>query len=679
MPLDPLDLERLSRVANAIRFLSMDAVQKANSGHPGAPMGLAEIGAVLWARHLRFDPDDENWLGRDRFMLSNGHACMFQYSLLHLFGCDLSIDDIKNFRQYESKTPGHPERAHTPGVEITTGPLGQGFANGVGMALAAKMAAQHFPDGEGFSPFDQWIHVIASDGCLMEGVTQEAASLAGHLKLDNLIVYYDDNHISIDGPTEITYSDDVAGRFASLGWHVQSIDGHDLNAIDNAITTAKEARKPAIVICRTHIAHGAPHAHDTSDSHGAPLGDEEIAATRKALGWDLPPFELPDDVRDFCGGVVHERREARAAWNRRFTAWNDANPDRARALDDFWNRRLPTDLFDALIAVAPDKKDATRSLGHAVLQKVAALVPGLAGGSADLAVSNKTDIKNGGAVAPGNFAGRNIHFGVREHGMGAIVNGMAAFGGWRPYGSTFLIFTDYLRPTLRLASIMHLPVVHVCTHDSFQLGEDGPTHQPIEHLDSLRLIPGILVLRPADGVETGAAWYAALQHSGPSILSLTRHKIPPVKRDAPYTIHDLLNGAQVVETHLDEEATIVATGSEVWIAQEAARLLREEHGIATRVVSMLCRERFLSRTEEERERIVPFDRPVCSIEAGATPGWAIVTGRRGLSIGLDRFGASAPDDVLREKFGFTPEQVAGRVRAWLASLDSSAGTPPSGA
>ncbi len=661
------DLGMLKRVADTIRFLAADAVQKANSGHPGMPMGCADLATVLWARHLRFDPDHPAWMGRDRFVLSAGHGSMLQYALLHLFGFDLTMDELTRFRQWGSKTPGHPERGEAPGVEVTTGPLGQGIANAVGMALGAKMASARFADAA-FDPFDLKVYALAGDGCMMEGVAYEAASLAGHLRLDNLVVLYDSNRITIEGSTDLAFTEDVAARFAAFGWDVRACDGHDMAAVDAAIAAAKLAGKPALVICRTHIAFGAPKKQDTADAHGAPLGADEIAAAKTALGFDpAKHFFVADDVAAECRRIADLKRALAGTWRAQFTTWFDSDEKRAALYTDFEKRRLPPNLLPDLLAAAPQKADATRSHGGAVLQAAAAHVPFLVGGSADLEPSNKSFIKGSESIAAGKFGGRNLHFGVREHAMGAVCNGLAAFGGWRPYAATFLVFADYMRPAIRLAALMHLPVVYVFTHDSFQVGEDGPTHQPIEHVEALRMIPGLRVLRPADAVETAAAWFAAMHHTGPTAIILTRQKVPTIERENAFGPPDLVMGAQALGAGLDEAATIVATGSEVGLAIEAAKLLAAE-GTKLRVVSMMCRERFLERPEIERDRVVPPGQPVCAIEAGVTNGWAAITGRDGLRIGLDRFGASAPAEELARQFGFVAESVAARIREWLARV-----------
>lgn len=657
----------LRELADTIRFLAADAVEKAASGHPGMPMGCADLAAVLWARHLRFDPADPVWMGRDRFILSNGHGSMLQYALLHLFGYPMPMEQIENFRQWQSTTPGHPERGETPGVETTTGPLGQGIANGVGMALGAKMASARFGDDH-FNPFDLTVYVVAGDGCMMEGVAQEAASLAGHLALDNLIVLYDDNRITIEGNTDLAFSENVGARFEAMGWAVSRCDGHDLKAVDDAISAAKHAPRPALIVCSTHIAFGAPKKQDTAGAHGSPLGAEEIAAAKAALGRPADrSFYVPDSVRAFCADAVAKKQALHGAWRHQHQAWLSSDEARATLYHDFEKRRLPVSPLSEFIERAPKDKNATRAHSGAVLQQAAALTPFLVGGSADLAPSNNSLIKNSPSVSGEDFSGRNFHFGVREHAMGGVCNGLAAFGGWRPYAATFLVFSDYMRPSIRLAALMQLPVIYLFTHDSFQVGEDGPTHQPVEHIESLRLIPGLMVMRPADGIETAAAWFAALHHDGPTAIILTRQKVAPVDRESDYDPRALLTGAQVIRSGMDETCTVVATGSEVGLAQDASKLLAER-GIHARVVSMLSRKKFLERSEDERYAVIPPGQPVCSIEAGVTNGWAGLTGREGLRIGLDRFGASAPAEVLAEKFGFTAESVADRVEAWLKTL-----------
>jgi len=657
--------DKARQCADAIRLLSADAVQQANSGHPGLPMGAADCAFSLWGNYLSFNPEDPTWANRDRFILSAGHGSMLLYSLLHLFGYDISLDELKNFRQWGSKTPGHPEYGHTVGVEVTTGPLGQGFANGVGMGIAAKMAAERF-NTDAFKPIDHTIYTLMGDGCLQEGISYEAAALAGHLKLGNLVYIYDSNSITIEGKTDLAWSEDVAGRFNACGWHVQSIDGHDYAQITAAIAAAKaETGKPSIIIATTHIAFGSPKCQGSSSAHGSPLGAEEIAATRKNLGWGYGPFEIPNEVLATCRAQVAAKKATHAEWQRGFASWRSANPDKAQLWDQMWNKQLPANLAEELIAAVDGKDGATRALSGTVLQKVAALVPALAGGSADLAPSNNSDIKGSPSIQPGAFAGRNLHYGVREHAMGAVVNGMALYGCFIPYGATFLVFSDYCRPTVRLSALMNLQSLYIFTHDSFFVGEDGPTHQPIEHVASLRLIPNLQVIRPADGLETAMMWVSALQHTtGPTAMILTRQKLPVIDRAAGFNAADVLKGGYVVSTPESVDVVIMASGSEVHVAVEAAATLASQ-GIQARIVSVPCLEQFQAQPQSWRDAVLPAGIPRVAFEAGRSESWGRLIGCDGLFIGIEHFGASAPDKVLAEKFGFTAPQVAAKITAFL--------------
>ncbi|MCB9475881.1 MAG: transketolase [Deltaproteobacteria bacterium] len=663
----PLDAQKLRRVADTIRFLAVDAVQKANSGHPGMPMGCADLAVTLWARHLRFDPDDANWRGRDRFVLSNGHGSMLQYALLNLFTSHMPMDQIRDFRQLHSTTPGHPERGETEGVEVTTGPLGQGIANSVGLALGAKMGSARFGGGE-FDPAGYRVFCIVGDGCLMEGISYEAVSLAGHWKLDNLCVFYDDNEISIDGSTDLTFSEDVPARFAAAGWEVVDVDGHDYQAVEQAIERFEQSDRPTLIVTHTKIGYGAPTLEGTAKTHGAALGEKEIAAMREKFGWEYAPFEVPGDVTEFCAEIIQAKKELRADWDKSYVAWKNAREDNGLSFDVFHQRRLPDGLYDTLIKMAPTKVSATRAHGAEVIQQVAREVPALVGGAADLAGSTKTTIKNSPHISAEDFSGQNMHFGIREHAMAAICNGLAAAGGWFPFASTFLVFADYMRPSIRLAAIMKTPTIFVFTHDSFQVGEDGPTHEPIEHLESLRAIPGLRVLRPADGIETAAAWFAALHYDGPTALILTRQDIPAFDRDKEFHSTDLLRGAQVVQSGLNEQATLVATGSEVPVACEAAKILAEK-GINVRVVSMLCRRQFQNRPKDDQDRTIPPSLPMVSIEAGVPGAWGTLAKSGWLHVGIDHFGASAPAEDLIKEFGFDPAAVADKIEAWLSERD----------
>ena len=648
----------------AIKTLAIDAVEKAKSGHPGTPMGLADIAFALWGTHLRFDPQDPHWIGRDRFVLSCGHASMLQYALLHLFSCGLSIDDLKNFRQWESKTPGHPECDVTAGVEMTTGPLGQGVSTAVGMALGSKMKQARF--GKPYEGARTW--VIASDGDMMEGISGEAASLAGHWGLGNLVVIYDDNRITIEGGTDLAFSEDVGARYAAYGWRVLRIDGHDTAAIHAALKEAgQDDGRPTLIVARTHIAHGAPKAQDTSEAHGAPLGADEIEAVKTGLKLDpKQSFFVSDTARAACARRVAELGAERAAWQQSFDLWAGANAASRAAMNDFEARTVPADLFAQLLKAVPEKEMATRDLSGAIEQVVAKLVPSLVGGSADLGPSTKTLLKNEGAIHKGDFAGRNLYFGIREHAMGAICNGLALSGGFVPFGATFLVFADYMKPAIRLGAVMHQASILVFTHDSFMLGEDGPTHQPIEHLWSLRMIPKVAVIRPADGMECAAAWTMALERkTAPTVFSLSRQKLKTLPRPAGFDASLMLRGGYVVQDGgTKPDVVIMATGSEVGTALDAAKLL-SEGGVAARVVSLPCIERFAEQDAAYIEQVLPTGVRRVSLEAGSTAPWAKWVGDTGLALGIDHFGASAPDMVLAEKFGFTGAQVAARIKSHL--------------
>jgi transketolase len=657
--------ELVEKCVNTIRMLAADAVQQANSGHPGMPMGAADMAFVLWTRHLRFDPSDPRWPGRDRFVLSAGHGSMLLYSLLHLSGFDVTLDDLKHFRQLHSKTPGHPEFRHTPGVEVTSGPLGQGVGNAVGLALGQAMLAARF--GPGGPADDHFVYCICGDGDLMEGVSAEAASFAGHHRLGRLVVLYDDNRVTIDGPTDLTFSrEDVAKRFEAYGWHVQAVeDGRDHEAISRALDAAKADPRPSFIRVHTIIGYGAPSRAGKSIVHGAALGEEELAATRKNLGWpESPRFFVPDEVRAYWRDVQSEKRAQRDAWEKRAQAWREANGPKAALLEMFTKRELPADLAPALLDAAQGA-DATRKLSAAVLQKAAALVPFLVGGSADLAESNLTDIKGGGAVKPGDYAGRNLHFGIREHAMGAIMNGLAYDGLFLPFGGTFLIFSDYMRPPVRLAALSQLQAIYVWTHDSIFLGEDGPTHQPISQLTALRAIPNLHVVRPCDALEVGAGWAHALtRRDGPTGLVLTRQKLLPVTRAKDFDRGLLARGGYVVEEAAGAKVTVIATGSEVGTAQAALKLLAEK-GVAARLVSMPCTACFDAQPAAYRDAVLPRDQRIVAVEAARGLEWWKYAGRDGLVIGIEKFGASAPEKALAEEYGFTPAKIAERIAGWL--------------
>jgi transketolase len=666
------ELALRERIENTIRFLAVDAVERAGSGHPGAPMGLARAAFELWDRHLGFDPDDPRWELRDRFVLSNGHASMLLYALLHLFGFRLSLDDLMRFRQLGSLTPGHPEYGETPGVEVTTGPLGQGFGHGVGMALAGRGAA-----GEG--PGHHFVYGIVSDGDLMEGISNEAASLAGRLGLGNLIYVYDDNQITIDGPTSLSFSEDVAARFAALRWHVQQVDGQDHLALRQALERARaEHERPSLVLARTIIGFGSPNKAGSSKAHGEKLGAEEVKLTKQALGWPLEPeFWIPPDVREWFAARADEKRAARRAADARLARWRAAEPERAAAWAAHRAQQLPENLGEQLAAGLEGKDDATRKHGAVALERLTRVAPWLVGGSADLAGSAAPPLLKdrgevGRAAAPGAdpFAGANIHFGVREHAMGAITNGIALDGTFRPYCGTFLIFSDYLRPSLRLAALMRVRSIYVFTHDSIFLGEDGPTHQPIEHLDALRALPGLTVFRPADGVETAMAWaWIAARAQGPALLALSRQTLRALDRRAPFAREDVWRGGYAVrDPGAAPGVVLVATGSEVRLACDAAEKLAGE-GLPARVVSLPCLSLFLEQPAEYRRRLLPEDgTPIVAVEAARGESLRRLVGGRGLVYGIDRFGASAPFPDLAQHFGFTPDQLAARVRAHLRGL-----------
>ncbi|APS00076.1 transketolase [Pajaroellobacter abortibovis] len=655
----------VQQCVNTIKALAMDAVEKAKSGHPGTPMGLSSIAFELWTNYLRHDPHDPHWIGRDRFVLSAGHASMLLYALLHLSGYDLPLSELESFRQWGSKTPGHPEHDLTPGVETTTGPLGQGVGNAVGFALAVKIHAARF--GQPFAPIR--VFVIASDGDIMEGVSGEASSLAGHLELDNLIMIYDDNHITIDGNTSIAFSEDVAKRYEAYGWFVQSIDGHDHAQIRTALDRAiAEKDRPSFIRARTHIAQGAPHAVDTPEAHGAPLGEQEIQLTKKNMGWDPKRhFHIPQEVKDFFKEHGRKLAKQREVYNQQWNEWRVNHPKLAAEFNDFQTKKIPADLYEQLLQALGSEEEATRILSYKAQQIVGKLVPSLIGGAADLAASTKTLLKGEGDIARGQFQGRNIHFGIREHAMGAICNGLALFGGIIPYGSTFLIFSDYMRPSVRLSALMKLQCLWIYTHDSLFLGEDGPTHQPIEHLSSLHLIPDLQIVRPADGMEIAAAWVLALAYrKGPTAFALARQKLPRILRDSTVKNNDLLKGFYIVQEAKGgaPNLVLIATGSELHLAV-GAKVKLEQQGHRVRVVSALSWEQFAKQDVSYQQAVLPPSTQKVSIEAGRTALWRKWVGEQGLCIGLDHFGASAPAHVLAEKFGFTVDAVSTSIQRWL--------------
>ena len=669
---------------NTIRTLSMDAVQKANSGHPGAPMGLAPSAYVLWTRCMRYNPRNPSWLDRDRFVLSAGHASMLLYSMLHLTGYDLTLDDIKQFRQWGSRTPGHPERTDTPGVETTTGPLGQGFGNGVGMAIAEAYLAARY-NQPGFEIINHFTYGIVSDGDLMEGVASEAASLAGHLKLGKLIYIYDNNHVTLAGGTDVTFTEDRAKRFDAYGWHTQTIeDGNDLNAIEQAIRSARsETIRPSLILVHTHIGYGSPGKQDTFEAHGSPLGVEEVKRTKENLGWPVePPFLIPDRTRAHFREAIGKGEQAEAEWKQRFSAYAQKFPDLAKELESAMRGDLPAG-WDATIPTFPaDAKGvATRVASGKILAALGTKLPSLIGGSADLNPSTFTVLpKLGDFESPQrkvadhqgsvgenwDYAGRNLHFGVREHGMGAAVNGMAAHGGIIPFGSTFLIFSDYFRPSIRLAALMELGVIYVLTHDSVGLGEDGPTHQPIEQLAALRAIPKLIVLRPCDANETAEAWRVAIEsRKRPVILALTRQNVPTLDRAKLAAAEGLRRGAYVLADAPNgkPDMVLIASGSEVSLILAAKEKLAEQK-IQARVVSMPSWELFGAQSREYRESVLPPSiRSRLAVEAALPQGWHRYVGDDGDIIGIERFGASAPGNVVMEKLGFTVTHVVERALA----------------
>ena len=662
----PQDLDQLA--VNTLRGLSMDAVQKANSGHPGAPMVQSPLGWAIWSRLRRHDPARPDWAGRDRFVLSCGHASMLQYSLLHLTGYDVSLDDLKNFRQWGSRTPGHPEYGHTPGVEITTGPLGQGIATSIGMAMAGRHLAGRF-DREGHALFDHTIWVIASDGDLMEGISSEAASLAGHLGLGNLVVFWDDNQITIDGRTDITFTEDVVARFAAFGWHTQRVDdGQDVDAIEAAGRAALEDPRPSFIRVRTIIGYPAPHKQDTSGVHGSPLGAEELAATKAVMGWPTEAFYVPAVLSAVKAGLRVKGAKASADWDVRLAAYAKAFPEDAAELTRRLVGTCPAGCFDGLPEFPTDAKGlATRKASGKVIAALAERLPELVGGSADLAGSNLVQLP-GEAMTPTTMGERNVHWGIREHAMGAAVNGMALHGGVIPFGATFLVFSDYMRPSLRLAALMGLNTRYVYTHDSIGLGEDGPTHQPVEHLAALRAIPGFAVFRPADANETRTCWRAALEWHGPAALALTRQNVPTLDRTVLGAAELALRGGYVLADADGgaPEVILMATGSEVSLALEAREQLASE-GVRARVVSMPCFELFDAQDDAYRESVLPRAvRARVAVEAGVRQGWEGYVGFDGGYVTLDRFGASAPAEELYEKLGITAAHVVSEAKRVIA-------------
>jgi transketolase len=682
--ISPAELDRLC--INTIRFLAVDAVQKANSGHPGMPMGAAPMAYLLWTRYLRHNPANPAWVDRDRFILSAGHGSMLLYSLLHLTGYDLPLNELERFRQWGSRTPGHPERGVTPGVETTTGPLGQGFANAVGMAMAEAYLAARY-NRPGFEIVNHRTWSIAGDGDLMEGVAAEAASLAGHLRLGKLICLYDDNRISLAASTDLTFTEDRAQRFTACGWHIQTVaDGNDLAAIDRALAAARdEPERPSLILMRTHIGYGSPHRQDTFEAHGAPLGPDEVRLTKENLGWPVEPtFHIPSRALAHFRTALARGHEAEAAWNTLFADYAQTFPNLAREFEQFMTGKLPHGWSADIPPFPADAKGmATRAASGTVLNALALRLPTLLGGSADLNPSTLTVLQGmGNFAAPADtggsrqgavggvwgYAGRNIHFGVREHAMGAILNGMAAHGGIIPFGATFLTFSDYLRPALRLAALMELHVIHVFTHDSIAMGEDGPTHQPVEHLASLRAIPGLVVIRPGDANETAVAWQVALEtRQRPVALVLSRQSIPTLDRDRFAAADGLRQGGYILADPPDGKPVVIliATGAEVGLTVEVQQKLLEQ-GIPARLVSLPSWELFDAQPREYRDAVLPPGiRARLAVEAGSPFGWHRYVGDGGEVIGVDRFGASAPGEVVMREYGFTVDHVHARAIALL--------------
>ena len=654
---------------NTVRTLAMDAVQQADSGHPGTPMALAPLAYVLWQRHLRYNPANPDWPDRDRFVLSCGHACMLLYSVLYLTGYDLTLDEIKQFRQWGSRTPGHSEHGVTPGVEATTGPLGQGTGNAVGMAIAEAQLAAQF-NQPGHQILDHHTYFFASDGDLMEGISHEACSLAGHLKLGKLIGLYDDNHITIDGDTALAYSDETGKRFEAYGWHVQHVaDGNDLDAIDAAIRAAKRVTdQPSLIIVRTHIGWGSPHKQDTADAHGAPLGVEEVKLTKQNLGWpSLEPFHVPAEALAHWRRARERGARLETEWRTTWQAYESAHPGLAAELERRLAGRLPEGWDAALPAFGPKDAQATRAASGKTLNAIAPKLPELVGGSADLTGSNNTDVKGGGAFGATARTARNFHFGVREHGMGAVMNGMALHRGFIPYGGTFLIFSDYMRPSIRLAALTHLKTIYVFTHDSIGLGEDGPTHQPIEQLAALRAIPNMTVIRPSDATEVVEAWRAAILHQrGPVALVLTRQKLPIVDRATYAPASGLQKGGYVLADAPSGKPDVVlmGSGSEVELVIGAYEKLKAD-GRRPRAVSMPCLEYFAKQPPAYRNAVLPPGVPRVAVEAGAPMSWYRWVGERGVIMGIDRFGASAPYQRIYKELGLTIESVVTEARGVL--------------
>lgn len=646
---------------NTLRTLSMDAVQAANSGHPGMPMGMADVAYVLWTKFLKHNPNNPEWFDRDRFILSAGHGSMLLYSLLHLTGYDVPLKEIKNFRQLGSITPGHPEYGMTPGVETTTGPLGQGFGTGIGMAMGERFMASTFNKDDS-TIVDHFTYAIVSDGDLMEGISHESASMAGHLKLSKLIYLYDSNKISIDGSTDLAFTDDTKKRFEAYGWDVQQIDGHNHEEIEQAIKVAQRTESPSLIECKTKIGFGSPNKEGTASSHGSPLGEEEIKLTKEQLGWPYDePFFIPDEVKEVMGKAVAKGEKSESIWKERLHDFQKKYPADGVLFKSFVNRDLPKDWSEVIPEFEADEKGmASRNASGKVLAQMSDHIFNLVGGSADLTGSTKTDMAGKGTYQADNYKGRNLHYGVREHGMAAAVNGLALHGGIIPFGATFLVFSDYNKPSIRIAALSHIPSIFVFTHDSIGLGEDGPTHQPIEHLAALRATPNVSVFRPADANETAYCWKAAIEKdNGPSVMVLTRQNIPTLDRSVYSEASETLKGAYILKDaeNGSPDLILMATGSEVELILEAASQL-EEKGIATRVVSMPCIDLFEEQDDSYKELVLPSDITArISIEASSPYGWHKYTGTRGIVMGIDRFGESAPYEEVYEHLGLTVEKV----------------------
>ncbi len=646
----------LLHIANVVRGLSADGIEQAGSGHPGLPLGCAEIGSVLYFDCMKHNPQNPMWPNRDRFILSAGHGSMLLYSLLHLSGYDLSLEELKCFRQLDSKTPGHPEYGHTPGVETTTGPLGQGFANAVGMAIQERMLAERY-NRPGFPIIDHHIYVLSGDGCMMEGITSEASSLAGHLKLDKLIVFYDSNQITIEGSTDLTFTESVKDRYLAYGWHVQEIDGHDLGQIRQAVKQAKaETKRPSIIIAKTEIGQGAPNKAGTAAIHGAPLGKDEINAMKKGLGLPLEEFYVSNEAQQMRRELMDKGSKLEQQWNEMFNRWRQKYPELAKEWQKAFANELPENLAEKMPKYNIGDSEATRAVSGKVINSLAKEIPYLIGGSADLAPSNKTYIEGYGNIKPGDFSGRNFNFGVREHAMGAIMNGISLSGGFRIFGGTFLVFSDYLRHSIRLAALMKQPVIYVFTHDSIYVGEDGPTHQPIEQTESLRLIPNLNVYRPGDPEETVQAWLDALNRlDGPSALILTRQGLPVYKKHAA---ENMSKGGYVVYLEKQElDITLVAAGSEVSLAVETAQLL-ENKGYGVRVVSVPCREVFMNQDKSYRDHVIPPAKPILALEVGVGSGWYSICPGAAINVfSLEEFGRSGKAAEVGKSFGFVPSNI----------------------